>query len=178
MQGRSSRTSRTKSKDRSSSINVEFEIENIVLIETNVDDVTGEILSRAVERIFTEGAYDCTIIPNLGKKGRPGFTVRVVASKKMANKLAQLLVLETGTMGVKVYEAERWRVKRRIIKIPLHLQGYDGAVTVKVIETTGGSLRVKPEFEEMKQISELTGITVRQIEDGVRALAAKLLSES
>jgi uncharacterized protein (DUF111 family) len=144
-----------------------------VILETNVDDVTGEIVTRAAERILSAGAYDCTVSTQIGKKGRPIFTVKVVASKPKSKELAQLLVLETGTMGVKIIQAERWRVARKNLRVPFRLAQFDGTLSVKVVETAYGIIRIKPEPEELKVISETTGLTMRELED-----KAKLAAES
>ena len=157
---------------------VSFRREPIAVIETNVDDVSGEVLSRSVERLLVEGAYDCTIVPNVGKKGRPGFTVRVVTPKDSSERLAQTLVMETGTMGVKVLQCERWSVKRKIVQIPFHLGSYSGKISLKVVETAAGIVRAKPEAEEVRSISEATGFTFREIEDRILAIAQGYLKQS
>jgi pyridinium-3,5-bisthiocarboxylic acid mononucleotide nickel chelatase len=149
--------------------------EPIEIIESNVDDVTGEILSRTVERMFSEGAYDCTLVPLVAKKGRPGFTIRVVTSKNLTKKLADTLVRETGTMGVKVIQAERWRVYRRSLSIPVRIGNFNGTVSVKVVESENKVVRIKPEADEIKEVSDLTGLSMRQVEDLVKLAASEFL---
>ncbi len=174
--------SRSKARGSSSRIDsnelhkINFRSDRVAIIETNVDDVTGEILSQATERLLAEGAFDCTLLPFVGKKGRPGFTVRVVCSKRITQKLAQILVLETGTMGVKIFDTERWIVNRRVVQIPFNFASFRGKISLKVLETPAGIFRIKPEAEQMREISRITGFTFREIEDRIKAKAQNLLS--
>jgi pyridinium-3,5-bisthiocarboxylic acid mononucleotide nickel chelatase len=161
--------------DRNEAREISFRRDRVAVIETNVDDVTGEILSQAVERLLSEGAFDCTLLPFVGKKGRPGFTVRVICSTHITQKLAQILVMETGTMGVKIFRTDRWIVNRRLVQIPFNIASFHGKVSLKVLETSAGIFRVKPEAEQMREISRITGFPMREIEDKVKAKAEDLL---
>ena len=116
---------------------IKFEKDTVTLLETNVDDTTGEILGRTIERLLAEGAYDATVIPFTGKKGRVGQTVRVVCSSEAVEKLAQTLVEETGTLGVKTTEYTRFIVPRRQISLPVVIRNYKGNVTAKVAWING-----------------------------------------
>ena len=75
---------------------MKFERDVVAMVETNVDDVSGEILGRAVERLMQEGAFDATVSPYLGKKGRMGHTVRALCACDAVEKIAQIMVEETG----------------------------------------------------------------------------------
>src|SRR3989442_1940853 len=75
--------------------------DEVVVLETNIDDVTGEIIGRAAERLMSQGARDVTITPVYMKKNRPGHMITVIAKKDDAEDLAQVLIAETGTLGVR-----------------------------------------------------------------------------
>jgi pyridinium-3,5-bisthiocarboxylic acid mononucleotide nickel chelatase len=136
----------------------------VTIIESNVDDVAGEILARACERILDNGAFDCTLVPFTGKKGRPGITIRVVARRNLVSRLSTILVQETGTLGLKIFGAERWSVQRRTEKIKMNINGIRRIFTVKIAGSRKVPIRVKPEMDEVRSISKETGITVREIE--------------
>ena len=81
-------------------LNNELVKDNIAVLETNIDDVSGEIVGHAVDRLLAEGAKDVSIIPMYTKKNRPGQIVKVIADQKDAQHLSQVLINETGTLGV------------------------------------------------------------------------------
>jgi pyridinium-3,5-bisthiocarboxylic acid mononucleotide nickel chelatase len=144
------------------------------VVETNVDDTTGEILGRAIERITNEGAYDVCVVGYTGKKGRIGQTVRVVCSTDSIEKFAQILVEETGTLGVKVTEYTRLMVPRREISVPVTIEDFHDNVTVKVAEG-----RIKPDSTQVRNISESQKMPLRDVIDLVTVAARRyLLKES
>ena len=157
----SENTTPTSSFPRKSQL--KFDRDLVAVIETNVDDVTGEVLSRTIERLLAEGAEDASATPYLGKKGREGFTVKVVCRTDSVEKLAQVLVEETGTLGVKIAEYTRLIVPRRVVSIPFAIEGFHGNVSVKVAEFKGRILRIKPELNDARQIAESQKIPLRDV---------------
>jgi uncharacterized protein (DUF111 family) len=142
---------------------LKFDRDLVGLIETNVDDVTGEVLSRTIERLLAEGAEDATATPYLGKKGREGFTVRAVCGTDSVERLAQVLVEETGTLGVKITEYTRLIVPRKVVSIPFAIEAFHGNVSVKIAGSKGKILRIKPELADARQISESQKIPLRDV---------------
>ena len=155
---------------------MKFERDLVAIVETNVDDTTGEILGRTLERLLEEGAYDATVSPYLGKKGRMGETVRVTCSTDSSEKFAQLLVEETGTLGVKITEVTRLIVPRTERTIPISIDGGNWNVRVKIADIHG-RMRVKPETEDLKQIAKVKKIPIREVMDLVSVAARQYLSE-
>jgi uncharacterized protein (DUF111 family) len=155
---------------------IKFERDIVSVLETNVDDVTGEILPRAIERALSEGAYDATASPYLGKKGRQGNTIRIVCSTDSTEKLAQVLVEETGTLGVKMTEYTRLIVPRRIVSVPIVIENFKGNVSVKVTEWKGRVIRVKPEISDAKQISDSQKIPLREVLEQISYLAKQYIA--
>ena len=141
---------------------MKFKRDRVVVIETNIDDATGEVISHSIDRLMAEGALDATVTPFSGKKGRIGQTVRVTAIPSSAESLAQILVEETGTLGVKTIEYDRLIVPRKTLSIPFQLNGFKGSVQVKVTKTND-SIRIKPEFSEARSISEKTEVPLREV---------------
>lgn len=141
---------------------MKFDRDRVAVLETNVDDVSGEVISHAIDRLLEEGALDATATSFSGKKGRIGTTIRITCVPKSVENFAKILVKETGTLGVKTTEYERLIVPRRVVSIPFKVQGYTGKVKVKVAEMNG-FMRIKPEFSEAKNISEKTGLPLREV---------------
>ncbi len=153
---------------------MDFERDEVALVETNVDDVTGEVLSRAVERLMDEGALDATITPYFGKKGRAGFAVRVTCERNSEDKFASILVEETGTLGVRVTRSIRLIVPRKVRSASISIGRKSRKVRVKVAKI-GKSLRIKGEFEDAKKIAREEKIPLRDVLELVSDQARKEL---
>lgn len=160
-----------KLKSKKSS-GVEFDRDTISMVETNIDDVTGEVLSRAVDRLLSEGAFDATMTPFIGKKGRPGITLKVTCRKDSVEKFAQILTAETGTLGVKIIDYERLIVPRLTREIEITVNSKSYKIPVKFASTEGSS-RVKIEFTEATKIADKEGIPLRTVLDIATAEAMK-----
>ena len=145
----------------SASPKIKFERDSVSIVESNIDDVTGEVLGRTIERLIEEGALDATASTYLGKKGRIGQTIKVTCYPDSVGKFAQILVEETGTLGVKISHYSRLIVPRREVSVPVSIDDFKGNVTVKIAEVRG-RLRIKPEFSEARQISETQKIPLRE----------------
>ena len=138
--------------------------DQIAVLETNVDDVSGEIVGHAVDRLLAEGAKDVTIIPMFTKKNRPGQIIKVIADQEASQRLSRLLIEETGTLGVRVYVCERHIMNRESCVVELVLGGITEHVKVKVAKDANGKvIRVKPEYDDLKRLAEKTGRPLREL---------------
>ena len=153
---------------------MKFDRDRVAVIESNIDDATGEVISHAIDRLLDEGALDATVTNFLGKKGRAGQTIRVTALPSSVENLAEILVEETGTLGVKTTEYERLIVPRKTISIHFELRGYKGKVQVKFAKLNR-SIRIKPEFSAARSISEKTGVPLREVIELISESARKQL---
>ena len=89
------------------------------------------------------------------KKNRPGQIVKVAADQKDAQRLSQVLINETGTLGVRVYFCERHIVTREVRTIKLTVEGIEETVRVKISKNNNGDIiRIKPEFDDLKRLAE------------------------
>ena len=156
---------------------IDFERDVVSVVETNVDDVTGEILGRTIERLFEEGAFDATVSPFLGKKGRMGQTVRVVCSKGSEEKFGQIIVEETGTLGVKTTEWTRLIVPRKVVSVHVEIGNFSDDLSVKVSKI-GSGFRIKPETEDAKRIASREKIPLREVMDIISRQASTQIAES
>jgi uncharacterized protein (TIGR00299 family) protein len=153
--------------------------DEIVVLETNLDDVTGEIVGNSVDKLLQEGAKDVSIIPMFTKKNRPGQILKVVADPKDAQRLSKLLMEETGTLGVRMYTCERHILHREQFSVDVYVDDVKEIARVKVAKDGKGKIiRIKPEYEDVKKIADKTGKPLREIVDLVMTRAKALLLES
>jgi uncharacterized protein (DUF111 family) len=139
--------------------------DEMVILETNIDDVTGEVLGRAVERLMSEGARDVTITPVYMKKNRPGHVITVIVKKDDAEDLAQVLIAETGTLGVRELPVVRHITPRTSRTIQLRIRRKSHPVGVKLSEDRNGRvIGVKVEYEDLRRISDTTGISILELQ--------------
>ncbi len=140
--------------------------DQIAVLETNIDDVPGEIVGHAVDRLLVEGAKDVSIIPMYTKKNRPGQIIKVIADKKDAQHLSDVLISETGTLGVRVYFCERHITTREVYNVDLLIDGVKESVRVKVSKNVVGEIiKVKPEFEDLKALAVKTKKPLRELSE-------------
>jgi hypothetical protein len=131
------------------------EATSIAVIEANIDDLSPQVLSYAMERLLERGALDVTLSPLLMKKGRPGSLLRVLARPEDQEGLAALVFEETTTLGLRLYRAER-RVQARSL---VEVETPHGKVRVKV----SGTGSFAPEYEDCRKLAEETGTPLKQI---------------
>ena len=137
--------------------------ERIVLLETNIDDVTGEVMAYAQKRLLAEGAVDVYLTPVLGKKSRPAYVLTVITNRRLYRHLTGILMEETGTLGVRIYEVPRLVAQRERGAVPFEIGGERYDIRVKRSTVDGIPIALKPEFEDMKRVAETTGLPLRTV---------------
>jgi uncharacterized protein (TIGR00299 family) protein len=143
-----------------------FSRDEIAVLETNVDDVSGEVLGYAVDKLLSEGAKDVSVIPMFTKKNRPGQIIKVIADQKDVQHLTKVLIDETGTLGVRVYFCMRHIINREVHTVDLAVGGNKETVRVKVARSQDGQIiRIKPEYEDLKRLAEKTKMPLRELSD-------------
>lgn len=150
--------------------------DEIVVLETNLDDVAGEVVGHAVNRLLREGARDVSVIPMFTKKNRPGQILKVIVDRTGVERLSRALMEETGTLGVRVYPCERRILSRESIRMDVSVNDIKELVNVKVARDGEGEIvQIKPEYEDIKRIAEKTGKPLREIAELVRTKAREVL---
>lgn len=148
-----------------------------VIVETNVDDVTPEVLAYTVERLLEAGAHDAWITPIVMKKGRPGHTVHALCDESVRARVAEVLVTETGTLGLRAHRVERWPQARDEITVTIQIDGDEHELSAKLLRSGSGPgvsdavgsgpdgdvLRVDVEFDDAARIARATDRPVREI---------------
>ncbi len=132
--------------------------EYIVVLETNVDDVTGEAIGYVVDKLMREGALDVSVIPALGKKGRPAYIVKVLCPVINYERLCKVLLRDLGTLGVRISRTSRIRfIKREVRTIDLEVNGIAYPLRVKIVRDDEGRIvRIKPEHDDIVKIAKET----------------------
>jgi hypothetical protein len=126
----------------------------VVLLEANVDDITGEVLAHALGAVLAAGAHDAWITPIVMKKGRPAHTVHALVDPALVAQVTGVLAAETGTLGVRGSHLERWPLPRHHERVVVD----DLSVRVKV--SPG---RAKAEFDDAARVADRTGRPVRDV---------------
>jgi pyridinium-3,5-bisthiocarboxylic acid mononucleotide nickel chelatase len=159
---------------RESKQKIRFDHDKVVIVETNVDDVTGEVIGATLAKLLAEGAFDATSTSFVGKSGRPGNTIKVVCDPKDVQKFAEILVTETGTLGVKTAEYTRLIVPRKNISMPVKIGRFEGRVNVKVARI-GTGYRYKPELADALRISEKENLPLPEVLEMISSQVSKKL---
>jgi uncharacterized protein (TIGR00299 family) protein len=153
-----SETSNTEHRTSNAQSN-DWETDTIAALETNLDDISAEILGNFVERALAAGALDVFHTPIQMKKNRPGVLLTVLCASADADKFSEMILRETTAFGVRRHLAERRKLRREFatVKTPF------GEVTVKLGKLNGKIVQAAPEFESCKKIAEKAGIPLKQV---------------
>jgi len=126
----------------------------VVLLEVNVDDATGETLAHAVAALLEAGAHDAWVTPIVMKKGRPAHTVSALADPAVADQVGRVLVGETGSLGVRGQELQRWPAARATGEVEVE------GLPVRVKVSVG---RIKVEHDDAARAARRAGLPLREV---------------
>jgi len=142
-------------------------VEEVTVLETAVDDVSGEILGNFVQTLEDEDIFDVQIIPSITKKNRPGHIIKILCNPQNNFDLIYKTLRELGTLGVRYYTTKRVCIDRKLEKstIELNNKNYELHFKVSYIHMPDGIkvINVKPEFEDLKNISKQTNLSIKEI---------------
>jgi uncharacterized protein (DUF111 family) len=148
-----------------------MEAGEVVLLSTDLDDLSPEYLDPLREALFAAGALDVQIWATQMKKGRIGFRIEVTAGLEQADQTTAALFRHSTTSGVRRQTAERVTLARREVEVTSE----DGsAVRVKVLEGPDGP-RVKPEYEDVAAVARRTGRPAHEVARDLHNLALRLV---
>lgn len=147
----------------------DFERDEVVVIETNIDNMTGEALGWLMERLLAQGALDVSYAPLQMKKNRPATLLTVLARPPDASQLAARILRESATLGVRMSQAERLKAGReeREIETPL------GRARVKLKIIGGVVYAITPEYDDCRALAERLNLPVETVMARV-TLAARI----
>jgi pyridinium-3,5-bisthiocarboxylic acid mononucleotide nickel chelatase len=141
-------------------------IDTIFMIETNIDDISGEIIGNMIEQLTKSGAKDVTVLQGISKKNRPTHLIRIISDQTQVNTILEILFRESGTIGARIQEVRRIILPRSIVTVPVKIHNNFFNIHVKITKDSyGRTITVKPEFQEIVDIASRTGISVKQALD-------------
>jgi len=132
--------------------------EDISILETNIDNMSPEILGYTMEKLLDSGALDVYYTPIYMKKSRPAVTLTVLAKCSDEKKFSDMIFKETSTLGVRLSRSSRYTMNRELVKVNTQY----GDVRVKVA-SMGDIMKFAPEYEDCKNIAIKTGLPINKI---------------
>ena len=134
------------------------EEDNVVIVETNIDDMNPQLYPVVIDRLLRAGAHDAYLIPIIMKKGRPGILLSVMVPRPVLTQVTQVIYRETSTIGLRLIPVGRRKLPRRHLEVTTSL----GPVRVKAIEREGQEIFL-PEFEECRRLADEHGLAVQDV---------------
>ena len=138
---------------------LDWETDRVAVLETNLDDISGEILGHFIETALAAGALEVFHAPIQMKKNRPGVLLTVLCAEPDADKFSELILRETSAFGVRRTFAERRKLSREFVTVKTRF----GRVTVKIGWLGGKAIQVAPEFEACKKLAARAKVPLKQI---------------
>jgi uncharacterized protein (TIGR00299 family) protein len=136
----------------------------VSILRTTIDDMNPEIYGFIMDRLFDQGVLEVYCHPVMMKKNRPGLEITVITEIKDELRIADFLLEQSTTLGVRVSREERVELPRRTEMVATRL----GDAQVKIGSLPGGKERVSPEFESCKELAEKSGVPIIEVFEIVR----------
>ena len=149
------------------------DVERLVIVETNIDDMSPQVFGYVMDRAFELGALDCYFTPVQMKKNRPGTLVSILCKPAQQTSLCEMLLVETTTLGVRSYEVDRVALQRAIVTVETPY----GAIDIKEASIHGRLLRAMPEYEQCRKAAQEAGVTLREVEQSALKAHAETLDK-
>ncbi len=146
------------------------ETEKLILLETNIDDASPQILGHVMEQAFAADALDCFFTSVQMKKNRPGVLLSILCAPAEQRRMEELLFTETTTLGVRATEVERRALRREIVRVETEY----GAIDVKVRRIPHGMRDGTPEYEQCRAAAQKANVPLRVVEEATRAAFREL----
>lgn len=136
----------------------------VTVIESNIDNMTGELLGGLMDRLLSAGALDVAYTPIQMKKGRPAVMVTVICQVETGDAMASLLLSESSTLGVRISQVQRLKAQRTFEQIETPL----GSLKVKVKRLGGRIISATPEYEECQRLANEKGLSLEDVYEVAR----------
>ncbi len=147
--------------------NEEYEKDNVILIETNIDDMNPEFFDYIYERLLENGSLDVFTTPIFMKKNRPSVMLSVLTTTENLDEILSIIFAETSTLGVRLNRLERRKLEREIITIKTKF----GDMRIKISKSKGKIKNIAPEYEDCKKIASELKIPLKDVYNEVRRIA-------
>jgi hypothetical protein len=150
---------------------IEYEEDEVILIETNLDNMNPEFFGYASEKLLERGALDVFMTPIFMKKNRPGTLLSVLITPDKLEEALSTVFAETTSLGIRFQRLERKKLRREMITVDMPF----GSVRVKVSRTGQEIQNISPEYDDCKAIAVKQGIPLRKVYEEAKAAAKKYL---
>jgi uncharacterized protein (TIGR00299 family) protein len=146
--------------------------ETLLMIETNIDDTSPQVVGYVLDRALEMGALDCFLTHTQMKKNRPGLLVSILCRPDDRGMFLEMLFAETTTIGARSYEVTRRALARETVRVETQF----GPIDVKVAypkggsaEVNGGAVNAMPEFEQCRAAATAAGVPLQRVQEAARA---------
>ena len=143
--------------------------ETLLMLETNIDDLSPQVFGHVMDRALELGALDCYFTPIQMKKNRPGVLLSVLCGAAQKDKISEMLFAETTTLGIRSYAVERRALQRQVVQVETQY----GPIDVKVARMNGHVVNEMPEFDQVQAAAVQAGVPFRTVDRAVRLVLAK-----
>lgn len=151
----------------------QYEEDNAILIETNIDDMAPELFDYVFETLLEKGCLDVFMTPIFMKKNRPATTLSVLTTPDRLDEILSTVFTETTTLGVRIQRVERKKLSKEIVPIKTRF----GQIKVKIGRIGDKIKNITPEYENCKEIAAKQGIPLKDVYDEAKEAARKALFE-
>jgi pyridinium-3,5-bisthiocarboxylic acid mononucleotide nickel chelatase len=145
--------------------------ETLLMIETNIDDMSPQVVGYVMDQAFELGALDCYLTHIQMKKNRPGLLLSILCRPDERDRFMQMIFAETTTIGARSYQVRRRALARETVRVETQF----GAIDVKVAYPNGGkanagigAINAMPEFEQCRAAAQKAGVPLREVQDAAR----------
>lgn len=143
----------------------------VTVIESNIDNMTGELLGGLMDRLLAAGALDVSYTPIQMKKNRPAIMVTVICQEEEGDSIASLLLSESSTLGVRISQAQRLKAQRMFERIETPI----GPMSIKVKRLGDRVISAAPEFEECQRLARERDLPLEEVYEVARHAIKKTL---
>jgi len=145
-----------------------YEGERLVILESNIDDLSPQIIGHVMDRAFELGASDCWFTPIQMKKNRPATLISILCRLELRSVLTNLLFRETSTLGIRFRDVDREALERELVDV----QTAYGHVKVKIGRHNGVIVNAMPEHDDVVRVAKENGVSLRAVHNAVSASLA------
>jgi len=136
----------------------DLEHDQVMVVETNIDNMNPEIVVYAVDKLFSAGAVDVYVTPVAMKKGRIGQQITVLVEEVKLQTVLDILFSETSTLGVRLSKVDRRKLPREITVVITEF----GKVGVK-LASWNGIIKIAPEFDDCQRIASEQNVSIERV---------------
>jgi uncharacterized protein (TIGR00299 family) protein len=156
-----------------SNIHDSIQLDTVSVLETNIDDMSGEMMGHLVEKLSKQdvGVKDVTLVSGITKKNRPVHILKVTCSEDIEKGIIELIFNETGTLGIRKTINERYKLERFSVLLPIIIENREYIISVKISkDQQGKTINVKPEFDNIREIANNLGLSLKRTMETVNNL--------